>query len=456
MGSSAVVNTAIGLVFVFLVVSLAATALVEYLSKLMDKRGEYLLRGLREMLDVPPSAPSGDGTVDPAVVGESAGLLGTRTRRNRGRTRGLLQELSEHGRELGTVLLDPAVVEVRPKAALSDLVLAHPVVASLHRPLTPGSLPQCVPVDALPGVEVTRRVQGPSDQAPAGTQPRAASASSALAPTSRRTRAAQPVRHPLLHPLRQRRARQGQMRLASYLSSRTFAVALLDLLVPNAKGRSTTLDQVRTSLGKLPDGTPGRDALLVLVRQAEGDLTSFRVGVERWYDEQMSRVSGWYKRWAQFRLFLAGAVLAALFNVNSITVAQTLYRDEPVRTAAVAAAVDAAACPMDASGDACRDAQTRVLRDLPLPVGWDLAAARGLCETRQGEDCAHHPVSAARFLLDEVRSTGAGSVALTLVGWFITAAAVSMGAPWWFDALGKLGSLRTAGRRPEQSTPAAA
>ena len=165
--------------------------------------------------------------------------------------------------------------------------------------------------------------------------------------------------------------------------------------------------------------------------------------------------SGWWKGGAQFRVCLAAGGLAGLFTVNSITAAETLCRDEPVRTAAVAAGVAAAACPMDASGDACRDAQTRVLRDLPLPVGWDLEAARGLCETRQREDCAHHPVSAARFLLDEARSTGAGSVILTLVGWFITAAAVSMGAPWWFDALGKLGSLRTAGRRPEQGTPAA-
>ena len=33
--------------------------------------------------------------------------------------------------------------------------------------------------------------------------------------------------------------------------------------------------------------------------------------------------------------------------------------------------------------------------------------------------------------------------------WLLTAAAVSFGAPFWFDALSKLGSLRTAGRPPE-------
>jgi hypothetical protein len=42
---------------------------------------------------------------------------------------------------------------------------------------------------------------------------------------------------------------------------------------------------------------------------------------------------------------------------------------------------------------------------------------------------------------------------LTLAGWLLTAVAVSFGAPFWFDALNKLGSLRTAGRRPGENRP---
>jgi hypothetical protein len=36
-----------------------------------------------------------------------------------------------------------------------------------------------------------------------------------------------------------------------------------------------------------------------------------------------------------------------------------------------------------------------------------------------------------------------------LLGWALTAFAVSFGAPFWFDALSKLGSLRATGPRPE-------
>jgi hypothetical protein len=38
---------------------------------------------------------------------------------------------------------------------------------------------------------------------------------------------------------------------------------------------------------------------------------------------------------------------------------------------------------------------------------------------------------------------------LSLLGWLITAAALSLGAPFWFDALGRLSRLRTTGKRPE-------
>jgi hypothetical protein len=44
------------------------------------------------------------------------------------------------------------------------------------------------------------------------------------------------------------------------------------------------------------------------------------------------------------------------------------------------------------------------------------------------------------------------SIVLKIVGWGLTAFAVSFGAPFWFEALSKLGSLRTTGTRPEDRT----
>ena len=37
----------------------------------------------------------------------------------------------------------------------------------------------------------------------------------------------------------------------------------------------------------------------------------------------------------------------------------------------------------------------------------------------------------------------------TLLGWLITAAAVSLGAPFWFDLLGKVANLRGSGGKAQ-------
>jgi hypothetical protein len=284
-----------------------------------------------------------------------------------------------------------------PTAPLADLVLAHPVVASLHRPSRPGE---------------------------------------AVIETEK--------------PAKRMFRRREAMHLASYLSSRTFAIALLDLFVPDEIGK-TSSERITEAIEKLDKSIPGRATLLALLRDAEGDASRFRAALEHWYDEQMARVSGWYKRWAQWRLFVAGALLAVLMNVNSLAIAQTLYRDEPVRNVVVSQAMAAEGCPADAGAarEQCLANQRTVLRDLPLPLGWGIDEATADCSAyNQGKSCLRRPWLTFPFTTNALVETGFVAAALTLVGWLLTAAAVSFGAPFWFDALSKLGSLRTTGRRP--------
>ena len=40
-----------------------------------------------------------------------------------------------------------------------------------------------------------------------------------------------------------------------------------------------------------------------------------------------------------------------------------------------------------------------------------------------------------------------------LLGWCLTAAAVSLGAPFWFDTLKRFVSIRSAGKPPAEETP---
>jgi hypothetical protein len=77
---------------------------------------------------------------------------------------------------------------------------------------------------------------------------------------------------------------------------------------------------------------------LSAVDSAQGSLDAVRKNLEAWYDDGMDRVSGWYKRSTQKIVLIIALVVAGVLNVNTITIAHYLYRDETLREAIVSAA----------------------------------------------------------------------------------------------------------------------
>lgn len=182
----------------------------------------------------------------------------------------------------------------------------------------------------------------------------------------------------------------------AYLSARSFADAL-------------------TEMGALtaPTGLPGLDKRVeALTAETGARVIEVKAGLESWFDETMSRLGEAYKRWSTGILFFIALAVAVLGNVSTIHVAQSLWRQPVLREAAVNAA---SASP---PGDNLRTIEN--LASLGLPVGW----------------------------------TGAGDWASAawlgphIAGWLITALLLMLGAPFWFDTLSKLVSLRSAGARP--------
>jgi hypothetical protein len=80
-------------------------------------------------------------------------------------------------------------------------------------------------------------------------------------------------------------------------------------------------------------------------------------------------------------------------------------------------------------------ASVRELRSLALPLGWR--------DTADPED--------RREPAPYVDGLGA-VVGSHLLGWLLTAMAVSLGAPFWFDLLNKLVSVRVSGNPPEKKS----
>jgi len=64
-----------------------------------------------------------------------------------------------------------------------------------------------------------------------------------------------------------------------------------------------------------------------------GDINKLQANLEAWYDSAMDRASGWYKRSTQWIIFAVGLIVAAVMNINTITIADYLYTNDTARTA---------------------------------------------------------------------------------------------------------------------------
>ena len=236
--------------------------------------------------------------------------------------------------------------------------------------------------------------------------------------------------HPLIEPLRQP-GKKGAA-IPSYIPASMFASAVLDLLTPQTPG-DDPFEAISGQVEKLPDGSLKR-SLVALIRDAQGDRDQLRAGIEAWYDATMDRASGWYKRRAQKFLLIIGLLLAVSLNADAIQVATSLWHSPAQRAAVVAAAEKAASVDEGTSGtsgnekvDVHLDSTAEKLREvkaLQLPLGW----------SNTPNDPRNVP---ERW---DILWKG--------LGLLLTGFAIALGAPFWFDLVGRGLSLRSSGRKP--------
>ncbi|HEY6961019.1 MAG TPA: hypothetical protein VI408_03935 [Gaiellaceae bacterium] len=236
------------------------------------------------------------------------------------------------------------------------------------------------------------------------------------------------------------------VRKPSYVPARVFAATLVDLLHQPAGGPPTTdgirdkVAEVTAAVESIPE--PHLKALLTdALTAAVGDADAMVASIERSFDDVMERASGWYKRRIQIILFVIALALVGATNADSFATAQRLWKDDAVRAAVVAQADRAVAAGkancQSAGGGAPGGASSSVsqaadcvtqVQSLGLPFGWSRATSP-------------HDLSSALG---------------KIVGLLVTVFALSLGAPFWFDLLGKVANLRGSGpaKPPTSSTNA--
>jgi len=268
--------------------------------------------------------------------------------------------------------------------------------------------------------------------------------------------------HPIIKNLSQEasgHALGGRGGKPSYISSHDFCIALLDILVPSTAGGSKTMRQVRVEVDKI-QVEPLKKALLAVLDEAQYDIDKGRASIERWFNDYMDRVEGWYRRKAQLIALVVSVLVVGILNADTLAIATTLSTNAAVRASVVTAA-DAIVkqySQQAGSGElspavAADKIQTltSTLQKPGIPLGWQGPQFPSSKYAQTKKDVAPKSKPDGREPSDWDDICWLVSKIFGLV---ITALLVSLGAPFWFDLLSKLTNLRATGKVPETSVPA--
>ena len=203
---------------------------------------------------------------------------------------------------------------------------------------------------------------------------------------------------------------------------------------------------------------------------AQADLEKVEASIAAWFDTAMDRIAGQYKRRQQRITFWLGLVIAIGFNINTLDFVTAVRLDDDLRVALVEQAseitkdneiIQTCVTPLteaEAAAQTPEEKQAATVKELEcyqsqlsgafgqleaLPIGWKAGEARSV------ETAWRNLGSSATFTSGIAQFFGilVGGIA----GWLITAFAVTLGAPFWFDLLKTFVNIRTAGVRPKEA-----
>jgi hypothetical protein len=231
----------------------------------------------------------------------------------------------------------------------------------------------------------------------------------------------------------------------SYIPAATFSGAVLDGLIGQTTPKDLSPDGTIQALRQVlannakPDQKDALRSVLETTLAVQGSsVQAVKLAIEKWYNDTMDRVTGWYKRRTQSALLIIGLTLALGGNIDIIGVTLWLWQGDAARQAVVSAATDYVhqhPLPLtahnDASGNATPD-EPKTLADF----GAKLIDADRMLLAQQYPIGWPHAVAGPLWLIRY------------LIGSLITAVAISMGSSFWFDALQGLIKIRGAGVKP--------
>jgi hypothetical protein len=455
MNLGAIVEVAIGLIFVWIVLSLTIIQIQEWFNTMMDKRARDMEEAIHEMLANPNlKAQFYDHPVIRALTSKK------RKEPSKVPTwfyrypilRGFTKELRKLPSYIPSQQFSLAMFDIVMTAGTESSLIQQGLLKirddlQKERNITPQ---QAVIVDLNLLIELARSA--------AATEAGTAFTNKTLGLLKRKAQEFA-RKYPNLEPVVETALEEASRRKDE----------IDDLLkgkdAPRGKDAFTQLRRGIAALSVIsPEVNQTLNALLLnideYVSERESRLAKARQNVEKWFDDSMDRVSGVFKRYSQWMALVIGFIIALILNVDSIDLTLYLWREPTVRQVLAQNAADfelPTSGDMETNPDEALRSFRQQFSGLSLPVGWGINRSQG--SALVDENCKLFPavgqsfgvpVVGTPFCLVPPQSTNQNNLAVKLAGIFITALAARQGAPFWFDILKRVVNLRGTGANPAE------
>lgn len=286
----------------------------------------------------------------------------------------------------------------------------------------------------------------------------------------------------------------GQGNKPSYLPAWTIVQGML-ASVSTAKAQTfENVDAIKAAIDGLPASSPIRVALDDLLSQAATDIAKFRSLVEEWFKIFDAQVMAWYRQKTQYVVLGLSLFVVGAANVDTVSIMRQLSSDPTIRAAVVEQALqlaerdkfdmlldtgarDKAKQALDAAEKDLEDKRKLLVAagQLQDPAKQDRAKTQPASALAAAEDLAAS--SAAEWRVEQLKleeaavdrigrlnaaglklswesadfaTMGGFAWAIKIFGLLMSAFAVSLGAPFWFDTLKKIASIRSVGLNPAE------
>jgi hypothetical protein len=229
----------------------------------------------------------------------------------------------------------------------------------------------------------------------------------------------------------------------SYVDPKILAQLLVGSL-STATATNNTIEQISEAIDKLPHSTL-KTQLQSIIRTTGNKTENLVVAVSDWMDRSLTMMGESYKRNLQIMSFVVGLAIAVMLNINTVTLTERLYHDKELRNATTARAILISENITQEKLKECQAQSDKISKSS------DCAELEKLIEVIQKRDksLSELPIGWSNTALSDFSTLSGWAGLESLVGWLLTALAVSLGAPFWFDLLNKAVSVRHGMKKPE-------